>query len=36
MNIKQNLADKTIFLKEYKNLYKKLFEIILKGIKNGS
>ncbi len=35
MNIKQNLVDKTIFLKEYKNLYKKLFEIILKGIKNG-
>lgn len=34
-NIKENIIDKPIFLKEYKKLYNKLFKIILKGIKNG-
>jgi len=35
ISIKQNLANKTVFLKKYKNLHKNLFERILKGIKNG-
>lgn len=35
-NIKQNMIDKAVFLKEYKKLYNKIFNIILKGIENGS
>jgi len=35
INIKQNIANKKIFLREYKKLYNQLFKIILKGIKNG-
>lgn len=36
INIKQNIIiDKSIFLKEYKKSYNKLFDIILGGIKNG-
>lgn len=37
INIKQNIMiNKTVFLKKYKRLYNKLFNIILEGLKNGS
>ncbi|MBI2656755.1 hypothetical protein HYX03_03380 [Candidatus Woesearchaeota archaeon] len=36
INIKLNIVNKEIFLREYKRLYNGLFKIILKGIKNGS
>jgi len=35
-NIKQNVINKAIFLKEYKGLYNKIFSRILDGVKNGS
>ncbi|MBI2650695.1 hypothetical protein HYX04_05300 [Candidatus Woesearchaeota archaeon] len=36
INIKQNVINKTAFLKNYRLLYNKIFDSILKGIKNGS
>ena len=37
INIKENvIINKSIFLQEYKKLYKDLFKIILKGVKNGT
>ena len=35
INIKQNLVNKAVFLKEYKKVHNGLFHKILKGIKNG-
>ena len=34
-NIKQNIINKALFLKEYKGLYNKVFSRILEGVKNG-
>ena len=34
--IKQNMLDKDKFLKKYKSVYKKTFNDIMEGIKNGS
>ncbi len=34
--IKQNMLDKNSFLKKYKIIYKKIFNKIMKGIKNGT